>query len=170
MRRAASARARRATAAITRRRRCAAFHEAAHAVARLFIGAPLTSVEINDRGGGFAHGKLGRRWIARRWPLRGWDLVLCAMAGPCAEARVSHRSVVQVVLRAGLDDLEQTKLPVMWLVAHGYARDPDTAWTAGCRRTRWFLSQRWAAIERVAEALLRRGRLSGRQVRKLARI
>ena len=39
--------------------RAAAFHEAAHAVARLHVGAPATAVQITPRG--ITHGP-------RRWP------------------------------------------------------------------------------------------------------
>lgn len=54
-------------------RKALAFHEAAHAVARLHVGAPATAVQIHPRG--VTHG-------SRKWPGRGecrmwaWLLVL----------------------------------------------------------------------------------------------
>lgn len=149
-----------------RRRKGAAFHEAAHAVARLHVGAMATAVEISRTGGGHTHGTPGR------WPGRGqdrmWKWLLCLFAGSYAEAYVSRRSLARTLVTSGKLDLEEAEPAIAWLVARGYASDSQGV----CELAHWetfaFLIERWDSIERVAAALLENGRLSARQVRRLA--
>lgn len=57
---------------------------------------------------------------------------------------------------------------LLWLEAHNYAADFGAASERAFRETRNFLRQRWPAINRVAEALRRAGRLYALDVVRLA--
>jgi len=146
-------------------RKAIAFHEAAHAVARLHVGAPATAVRIV--GGGYTHG-------SRRWPGRGqeriWKWLLVLFAGSYAQAFMSRRSFARTIKTFGKLDLKEAARAIRWLVQRGYARNSLLA----LERVHWetfaFLALRWDAIERVADALHERGRLTARQVRSLAEL
>jgi len=98
--------------------RAAAFHEAAHVVARLYVGAPAAAVEINATGGGRTHGT--RKWAGRgEHRIRSWLLVL--FAGSYAQAYATRRSLRKVMFTSGKRDLEEAAPAVSWLVARGYA-------------------------------------------------
>jgi hypothetical protein len=145
------------------RSRAVAFHEAAHAVARLHVGAPATAVRIIPTG--FTHGT--RRWAGRGQD-RVWSWILVLFAGSYAQAWVSRRRLDRVIITSGKLDLEEAAPAVAWLVRRGYARNRMEALTRIHWETLMFLALRWNAIERVAAALLRDGRLSGSRVRALA--
>jgi hypothetical protein len=147
--------------------RAAAFHEAAHAVARLqIVGAPATAIEITRTGAGRTHGT-GRRWVVGRGPRLAWNLILYALAGSYAEACVSRRSLARILATAGRGDLAKAAPAVVWLVAHGHARNTRPALDHAHRELIVFLAQHWDAVESVAAALREHGRLNGRQVRIL---
>jgi hypothetical protein len=147
--------------------RAAAFHEAAQAVARLHVGAPATAVLITRTRGGLTYG-------ARERPGRGdarvWNWLLVLFAGSYAQAFASHRSLWQTFKYSGKLDLEEAAPAVSWLVRRGYVRSRKEVLRRVHAATLAFLLLRWDAIERVAGALLRHGRVSARQVRALARI
>lgn len=145
--------------------KAAAFHEAAHAVARLHVGAPATAVQIVPYG--YTHGS--RRW-AGRGQRRMWNWLLVLFAGSYAQAQASRRSIGRTLLKSGKLDLEEAASAIIWLVRHGHVRDPLEAWFRVHQETVLFLEKRWEAIERVAGGLLKEGKLSGRQVRTLARM
>lgn len=151
---------------LVRKRKAIAFHEAAHAVARLHVGAVATAVEIRGTRFGYTHG------TPNRWPGRGehrmWKWLLCLFAGSYAEAFVMRRSLVRTMFTSGKRDFEYAEPAIRWLVAHGYAAKSLEVLTRNHVATCAFLAMRWDAIERVAQELSRRGRLTGRQVRKLA--
>lgn len=153
--------------AIARRRRTAAYHEAGHAVARIFVGASATTVEIGAAGGGFTHG------ILNRWPGRGadqmWTWLLVLFAGSYAEALASGRTVDNVLVDSGRLDLKEAAPAIRWLVKHGHTKDRMDTLIKLNFITSCFLALRWGAIERVASELMRSGRLSGRQLKRLAR-
>jgi hypothetical protein len=146
-----------------RQSRAVAFHEAAHAVARLHVGAPATAVRIVPNG--FTHG-------ARRWAGRGqdrvWNWILVLFSGSYAEAFVSGRRLDRVAITSGKRDFEEAAPAVAWLVRRGYVRNPIEVLIRAHSATLIFLALRWNAIECVAAALLRDGRLTGRRVRALA--
>ena len=143
--------------------RAAAFHEAAHAVARLHVGAPATGVQIVPHG--FTHG-------SRRWPGRGerrmWNWCLVLFAGSYAEALASRRSLKRTLLNSGQLDLEEAGPALTWLVRHGYVSSRMEALARIHYETLVFLGLRWGAIECVSAGLLKDGRLTARQVRVLA--
>jgi hypothetical protein len=151
-----------------RRSKAAAFHEAAHAVARLHVGERATGVLIGNDGSGLSLGT-GQQWAAGHGQYSAWNLVLYCLAGPYAEARVSRRARALVMLTGGGEkDYRVAQNPVRWLVTRGYADTESAAWERGERETLAFLGERWAAIARVADALLQSGRLSASEVRALA--
>lgn len=149
-----------------RRRRAAAFHEAGHVVACLYVGAGSRTVWINETGGGYTHG------TRHAWPWkkdqRMWTWLLVLFAGSYAQALACGRRVDRVMLTSGKLDLREAKPAVDWLVKRGYVETSLEALAAAHLATCIFLTVRWPAIERVAHALLESGRLTGRQVRSLA--
>jgi len=145
--------------------RASAFHEAAHAVARLHVGAPAMAVQIIP--GGFTHG-------SRRWPGRGqhrmWNWLLVLFAGSYGQAFATRRSLKRTFLHSGKLDLVAAAAALTWLVRHRYVRSRMEALERMHFETVVFLALRWDAIQRVAAGLLKDGRLTARQVRALARI
>jgi predicted component of type VI protein secretion system len=75
-----------------------------------------------------------------------------------------------MLMTSGRRDLEEAGPAIALLVKRGYARNRLAALERVHIETACFVGARWGAIERVAAALLRHGRLSGRQVRTLAGI
>ena len=147
--------------------RASAFHEAAHAVARLYVGARATDVEIRNDGSGLSHGT-GELWAAGHGQYASWNLLLYTLAGPYAEARVSHRDRVLVMFTRGADDYRAAQESIAWLVARGYVATERAAWGRAESETLMLLRDRWPAITRVAAALLSSGRLSALEVHELA--
>jgi hypothetical protein len=137
-------------------------------VACVHVGAEATRVVLERRGGGYVKGT-GRRWKAAGSRQRqAWSRVLCLLAGSYAESLVGRRSLARVLTTSGTDDLEEAARWLGWLVAHRHARNLRAAYDRAHRDTLAFLAMRWGAIELVAAELRGTGRLTGRQVRKLA--
>lgn len=145
--------------------RAVAIHEAAHAVARLHVGAPATPVEVRPNGAGLTDGTL-ERWVCRSTgQYAAWDKLTVTLAGGCAEARASKRSPLMVFLSGGASDDYANAQPVIgWLVEQGYAQDEHQAWSRAEAETKAFVREQWASIERVADMLQRHGRLEGHEV------
>jgi ATP-dependent Zn protease len=71
-----------------KRQKQVAYHEAAHAVARVYVGAPCAPVEINGNAG-MTHGT-GEQWrSSSAGQYAAWDHALVTLAGPFAEGRIS---------------------------------------------------------------------------------
>jgi hypothetical protein len=147
--------------------RAVAFHEAAHAVARLHVGAPATALWITRTGDGLSNS-------ARKWPGRGeareWKWLLVLFAGSYARAFASRRSLWRTFKYSGKLELEEAAPAINWLVRRGYVRSRTEALRRVHAAALAFLLLRWDAIERVAARLLEEGRLSARLVQELARL
>ncbi len=149
-------------------RRRLAYHEAGHAVVARYLGVELTEVTIERRGR-----YLGRVEAlvpdparhARRRPRLG-DAVRQAaicLAGSVAEKRVHEwvewrgssddRTMALAVLEAATGSLPQTTalMEYAWAVTRDFLHD----------------ERAWAAVERVAAALLERGTLRLRELKRL---
>lgn len=147
-----------------------AIHEAAHAVARIHVGAVPTPVEIYRNGSGMSHGT-GEVWTSSsRGQYVTWDLLIVLLAGALAEARVAKRDSLWILLSAGRVDYQQAQALFRQLIDDGYARDMAAAHDRAEEETRAFLRLRWKAIERVARPLAQRGRLEAAEVVALAGI
>jgi hypothetical protein len=149
--------------------KAAAYHEAAHAVARIHVGAAASAVEVrlSDKG---LHGH--QEPLVYRKDSQGfaWDFALVCLAGPYAEARVSWRMLTCILNTTGAHDDEASAHEHAWLEANGYAADYSAAWRRTRREMREFLHQRWPAIALVAEALQARGRLEAHEVTTLCEV
>lgn len=149
-------------------RRRTAFHEAGHAVARAFVGATITPIEVRENGDGESHGT-GTRWTCRsEGEHAAWDYLLMLLAGAYCEARHARDWVTEILLGPASGDHEEAQATIAWLVDRGFAVDADAAWRRAEASTQAFMRQRWSAITRVAEALVQRGRLSADDVAALA--
>lgn len=152
-----------------------AHHEAGHAVMALRLGLPLYEVLVWEQQRLFkpnrarGHTKLSKRDLYDVPPIK---LALVYLAGPEAQAVHLHR-VRGLRLRQarertwqmgrGGGDIDQY-LDLMLRSKEPWARDmQDTQ-----RRMRRMVAERWPAIARLAEALRRQSRLTGREVRKVA--
>jgi hypothetical protein len=97
-----------------------------------------------------------------------WEYLLVVLAGGYCEARLAKKSAAIVFLMTARDDYEAAQAPLQWLVEHGYAVDEKAAWQRAEAEVRDFLKVKWPQIERVANELLLRLRLSAEEVVALA--
>ena len=141
-----------------------AYHEAGHAVARVYVGAQPTAVETRADGGGTSYGTSQQWESSRKGQYAAWDLVLYSLAGPRAEARISRTAYVVIVLTSGREDYESAKPVIRWLIQHGFADGEKAAWHRAEEEVRQFMRTHWPHICRVADALMSRGRLEGPEV------
>ena len=142
-----------------RQQRRAAYHEAAHAVARIHVGASPAGCEIRADGTGDTHGT-GEPWrSASEGQYAAWEMLTYKLAGGYAEARVAKASAAFIFMTASKEDMESAQEVLIWLVKRRFAVDTDAAWLRAENETRRFLRERWADIERVAIALIDQGRL-----------
>lgn len=148
--------------------RPAAFHEAAHALARLHVGAQCTSCEIFPNGAGISHGTHDAWRSNGHGQHSAWEYLLVLLAGGYCEARLTKKSPMVVFLMTARDDAEAAKAPLRWLVKNGYAIDEETAWRRAEADVKEFLKARWPQIEKVATELQQRLRLSVEEVATLA--
>lgn len=132
----------------------ASVHEAAHAVARLHVGAPATDTEVLAGGAGMTHGT-GGQWLCRstgQYAL--WDLLTVLLAGGLAEAKVSKRAACLVFMSNAVDDYAQAREVIGTLVASGFAKSEADAYLRAEAETKAMLRERWEDVRRLA-ALLR---------------
>lgn len=150
-----------------RHSRAAAFHEAAHAVARAHVGAKITGAAISLDGAGVSFGT-GELWrSASGGQGAAWDYLIVTLAGAYAEARIAKQSRAVVCLTRGREDHEEARAVIRWLTAHDFATNESAAWDRAERETLEFLREGWPAIERVAAGLLKSGRLEAAEVQRL---
>ena len=148
----------------------AAYHEAGHAVARLWVGGEPMPVEVRRDGTGLSHGS-GQVWrTAGEGQYALWDRVLLCLAGPWAEARAVKRSGFATLMTYGADDWREAQRYIGQIVQGRGASSERDAWVRAERETRQFVGEAWPDIERVAEALRREGRLDAEGVRRLATV
>jgi len=132
--------------------RATAYHEAGHVVARHAFGFAPTEVSIRRDGSGLVRGGATTK--------RPGEIIIIALAGPVAE-----------VLAAGARDLGTCRGDIVYAMrvldaAYGADR-ADEVFELHAAAAHDIVRARWASVERVAEALLAKRRLSGRQVRAL---
>lgn len=140
----------------------AAYHEAGHVVFRHLIGLPLVAVHISADGSGLTHGTGETITYTSQYDV--WNYIAYTLAGPYAEARATHRARYLVFMFGGSDDHEAAEDALQWLVDHNYAKDYQSAWDRAERETMDCLREHWPAIERIALALLQKGRLETHEV------
>src|SRR5262249_47429648 len=124
------------------------FPRSGHAVARLYVGAPATAVQIVPRG--VTHGS--RRWVGRG-ERRMWSWLLVLFAGAYGQAFATRRSLKRTMLHSGKLDMQEAAPVVTWLVKRGYAPTRMAVLRRTHAATTAFLLFRWDAIERVAAGL-----------------
>lgn len=136
-----------------------AYHEAGHAVVRVALGLEPCPVEIRTDGTGLAHGterlEHGDRWIIERQ-------ILWTLAGPVAEARAARCSLISVFWGGGASDWAHARERLATPCPYLNDLDSYEQWA------RELVGEHWQGIERVAVALLERGRLDGSTVADLA--
>lgn len=140
-----------------------AFHEAGHAVARLYVGAEPTGAII-DGPKGFSFGTNLSWESAHSGQYAIWDRLICDLAGTHAEARASKRAIAWVALNSGLEDYRSATPRISQLVANGFANSESAAWRRAEEETREYIKDCWGAIGHVATALLAKGHLSADEV------
>src|SRR5262249_1152265 len=124
-----------------------AFHEAGHAVIAHVLGAPVHHVTLQA-----AITPLQRATARCRW-----KRALIALAGPAAEDRFQrHAPAEHAALWRSIWDGDARN------AARYLGVDGDVV--AAHRKAARLVREHWSAIERVADALAERGRLSGAEV------
>lgn len=96
-----------------------------------------------------------------------WTWLLVLFAGSYAQAVASGRKVDRVLMTSGKLDLKEAQPAIEWLLRRGYVRTSLEALTATHFATCMFMAERWPAIEEVAQALQKSGRLTSPRVRLL---
>jgi len=135
----------------------AAFHEAGHAVATVFVGAAATDTHVFRDGSGIQLSS----WHAWHTGTSGqaaiWELLLVFMAGPHAEARASKRGLGRVRMSTGVKDYASADVLIEIMVERGYATSKRAGWRRADAERAAFLRRHWPIIEMVAVRLAERG-------------
>jgi hypothetical protein len=144
-------------------RRLAAYHEAGHAVARLYCGNPLRRVTIAEDAD-----TIGRTTYLYAEPRPFVDAV-CCVAGPLVESAIAERPLAEVFADTGSVDLEMAEAAL--------AQDPDglppfksanADLKTAVRLAARIIKEHAATVEALAEALLEnRGALDEAELRRI---
>lgn len=129
----------------------AAYHEAGHAVVADYFDV-LGRVQLRPEP--------GTATVTESNPAAGPVLY----AGPLAQARYQCTSVTSAFLFAGMDDFEELRQLVS---RHSHVTPPEELLQVYRDVAGTILTARWAAVERVAAALLERGHLQDSEVRSI---
>lgn len=129
----------------------AAYHEAGHAVARIYVGSAATDVEIYSDGTGISHGT-GESALSPVY-------LVVYLAGPFAEARVARLPRIAVLFSGGGKD-DWAALRQHPLYTGVFARIAE-------KETNRFLRRAWSDIDRVARALIDVDKLPASEVARL---
>lgn len=151
---------------MTRQRilRSTAFHEAGHAVAKLYAGysPPLVSIDADGKTGFCAPSPAVYAKV-RAGQYLVWDVLVILLAGVTAESKISRRSFHSYFEDdfndGGRNDFEDMQKPLSWLVSNGYSDSRADAMNRAREETNAFVRQQWACIERVAVELISSGRI-----------
>lgn len=129
--------------------RSAAYHEAGHAVARIYVGARATDTRVFENGSGYSDGTL-ESWNSTNAGFGTlWDFLLVCMAGAHAEARVTKRSLKKLRFSHGLKDYAMASCLVVMLARRGRRRE-KAIWRQADRERRHFLRYCWPTIDAMA--------------------
>ncbi len=144
----------------------AAYHEAGKAVARLHVGvAPgddIFAAESDGAPGQWSADSDGQRGARHH--------VFVKMAGWRAEARALQSSLGSSARLRHAKAYRGAQTAIRWLAQNHYSADEQTAWEQCQHEVASFLAERWPEIERVARALLERGRLEAAEIVNLAQV
>ena len=144
--------------------RLSATHEAAHAVARVYVGGLPTAVEIDVNGGGLSHAPNEMWACGSRDQFAAWDYLVVMLAGGYAEARAAKRAATTVFSTTASEDMAQALSVIEWLVQQRFAVDSQEAWRRAEDETKRFLNLRWTEIDTVAAALLEHSKLDAKAI------
>ena len=145
----------------------AAYHEAGHAIARVYVGALATDSKVFHDGSGYSDGTL-ESWQSTNPGIGAiWDLVLVSMAGLHAEARATKRSMETLQYSHGLKDYAVATCLVMWLARRYGKRTGKTIWAQANKERRVFLRNCWPTIDTMAIRLRKSGFVSRRELQIL---
>jgi hypothetical protein len=149
--------------------RAAAYHEAGHAVARIYVGAPATDTAVFENGSGYSDGHRGSWRSANPGIGALWDFILVSMAGAYSEARATKRSIEKIRLSHGLKDYAAATCLVIILAKRSGGVTERAIWRQIERERTQFLRYCWKTIEMLADRLLRTGFVSREELRTLTR-
>jgi hypothetical protein len=148
-------------------RAAAAYYEAGHAVARLHFGWPATEIEIDRSCADLAHGTDCRYRLNEN---RARELLVCLFAGTYAEASGCNQRLTETFQTSGVRDLELSVEVMIWLTGCRPGRTQRSVLHRAHRETTTLLSSHWDSVERLADRLIGRGRLTARQVKAAVQI
>ena len=149
--------------------RAAAYHEAGHAVARIYVGAPATDTVVFENGTGYSDGHRGA-WRSTNPGIGGmWDFILVSMAGAYSEARATKRSIEKIRLSHGLKDYATAACLVIILAKRSGGVTERAIWRQIEKERTQFLRYCWKTIEVIAVRLSRTGFVSRKELHTLTR-
>jgi ATP-dependent Zn protease len=148
--------------------RAAAYHEAGHAVAHVALlgsASAIKSVRIRADGSGLVS-------YARSFrPRREVDEAVIFYAGPVAEARVTGGRPEDIAYRQMDNPTHASDWEMVFQhIAALSVSYPVVTLAYVQQRTEELLTKNWAAVERLAAALLEHRSLAGAQVRELVNL
>ena len=146
-----------------------AYHEAGHAVARVYLGARVTDTKVFKDGTGFSDGAVAEWRSANAGAGQSWDLLLMLMAGVHAEARATKRSLKVLRLSKGLQDFAIATVLVDMMARHSKKLSAKAIWRQADRERAYFLRHCWHTIERVGAQLMRTGFVSAADLKRMTK-
>ncbi len=147
----------------------AAFHEAGHAVATVFVGAPITDTEVFADGRGIQRGSWDDWYTGSSGAVAILELVLVFMAGPHAEARASKRALGLVRMSNGVKDYASADVLIEIMVERGYMASKRAGWKRADAERAVFLRTHWPMIDAVAIRLAERGIVRAAELKRICR-
>jgi len=145
--------------------RTAAIHEAGHGVVTHRLGGQVRIIEVGQKhdGRGWIDGRSRMTWRAS---VTVEQMVAAILAGPIAHLRVDTSDAGLILVRDDRNDINRLVLETCKVDGeHDIAREADwrTQMPELIEHTAALVEENWPSIERVAEALLKRQRLTWSQ-------
>jgi hypothetical protein len=146
-----------------------AYHEAGHAIAQIYVGAPATLTRIFMNGTGYSDSNLDSWESSNSGIGTVWDLLLVYMAGAHAEATATKRSLESVRLSAGLKDYVSASVLIIILSHKAAGLTEEAIWRQADKERLFFLHRCWPTIAKMAVRLQTTGSVSSAELRTLTK-
>ena len=144
--------------------RALAFHAAAHAVLAHSMGRAVVLVDITDHED---HTTI--RDIEPQNQFEAQELIVIRLAGVYAQARIAGSTILAAVRNGGEADYEAAAKLARSITEAGYAKSESALWSQCEWEVDMQLKEHWPRVQRVAQALEARGKLTAEEFAVLYR-